>query len=100
ELINGHNAGGDAAPVEEPLALAGPPPSAPAPSVSDERLLAIKEQHPRAYEKWTEQEDAELLSLHTAGAPLPQLAMRFQRQPSAIRSRLAKLAPESDGEIV
>ena len=62
----------------------------------DERLQTIKQQHPRAYEKWTKEEDAELLSLCAAGTPLSQLVAHFQRQPSAVRSRLAKLSPESD----
>lgn len=59
-------------------------------------MQTIKQVHPRAYEKWTEEEDAELLSLHGAGTPLSKLATHFRRQPSAIRSRLAKLSPESD----
>jgi ATP-dependent DNA helicase RecQ len=99
EIINEHAGAAEVAPVGEPPPLAGLPPSASALSGGDERLLAIKEQHPRAYEKWTEQEDAELLSLHAAGTPLGQLAIRFERQPSAIRSRLAKLSPEAAGEM-
>ena len=71
-------------------------PSVPPPSANDERLAAIRQQHGRAYEKWTQADDADLLSLHAAGTPLSELATRFQRQPSAIQSRLAKLAPESD----
>jgi ATP-dependent DNA helicase RecQ len=74
------------------------PPSAPPSSAHEERLQTIKQGHPRAYEKWTQEEDAELLSLHAAGMPLSELATRFRRQPSAIRSRLAKLSPESDQE--
>jgi len=69
------------------------------PSASQERLAAIRQQHGRAYEKWTEADDTDLLSLHAAGTPLAQLAAHFQRQPSAISARLAKLSPESDGEI-
>ena len=53
-----------------------PPPSALSSSAHDERLQTIKQGHPRAYERWTEDEDTE--------------------QPSAIRSRLAKLSPGSD----
>jgi len=69
------------------------------PSASQERLAGIRQQHGRAYEKWTEADDTDLLSLHAAGTPLAQLAAHFQRQPSAISARLAKLSPESDGEI-
>ena len=53
-----------------------------------ERLTKIKQIHARAYEKWTQDEDVDLLSLFTKGMPLAQLAAHFQRQPSAIRSRL------------
>jgi hypothetical protein len=68
------------------------------PSANEERLAAIRQHHGRAYEKWTPAEDADLLSLHAAGTPLSQLATHFRRQLSAIRSRLAKLSPEPDGE--
>lgn len=54
---------------------------------------------PAAYEKWTQVEDTELLSRYAAGTPLSQLATHLQRQLAAIRSRLAKLLPESDPEI-
>ena len=94
EVISGHGmrAGEDIRPDE---AL---PPSALPSAAYEERLATIKQRHPRAYEKWTQQEDSDLLSLHAAGTPLSQLATRFQRQPAAVRSRLAKLAPESDLE--
>lgn len=71
------------------------PPPFGVPSPSDERLQAIKQQHP-AYEKWTPEEDEELLSLHAAATPLSRLAIHFQRQSSAVRSRLAKLSPGSE----
>jgi hypothetical protein len=54
----------------------------------------MKQQHPRAYEKWTQEEDAKLLSLYTRGKSLSQIAIHFERQPSAIRARLTKLSPE------
>ncbi len=56
-----------------------------------ERLAKIKKQYPRAYEKWTESEDADFLRMRTGGSSVEQLARHFERQPSAIRSRLAKL---------
>jgi ATP-dependent DNA helicase RecQ len=92
EIIRGHHPGpGEDARTDEIL-----PPSDLAAPAHDERLQAIKHDHPRAYEKWTQDEDEELLSLHSSGTPFSQLAAHFQRQPSAIRSRLAKLSPESD----
>jgi ATP-dependent DNA helicase RecQ len=99
EIINGHGGGDGAAPPDEPPLTGLAPSTAAASGGGDERLTAIKEQHPHAYEKWTEQEDADLLSLHAAGTPLAQLAVRFERQPSAIRSRLAKLSPDPNLEM-
>jgi hypothetical protein len=59
-------------------------------------MAAIRQHHGRAYKKWTQADDADLLSLHAAGTTLSELATHFRRQPSAIRSRLAKLSPESE----
>lgn len=50
-----------------------------------------KERHARAYAPWSECEDAELKSMHAAGRSRQDLAAHFQRQPSAIQSRLQKL---------
>jgi ATP-dependent DNA helicase RecQ len=93
EVIKGYDPrhGGDQRSDENPAPLAISSPS-------DERLQAIREEYPRAYEKWTPDEDEELLSLHAAGTPLSRLVTHFQRQPSAVRSRLAKLAPGSEPE--
>jgi ATP-dependent DNA helicase RecQ len=87
EIIKGYDTGSEEStrPDEAPPSFA-----------QEERSQTIKRHHPRAYEKWTHEDDAYLLSLHAAGTPLSQLATHFQRQPSAIRSRLAKLSPESD----
>ena len=49
--------------------------------------------HPRAYQAWTEREDEELKVRHASGTPVAELARYFQRQESAIRSRLSKLFP-------
>ncbi|MCK4342688.1 MAG: hypothetical protein KAY37_13305 [Phycisphaerae bacterium] len=55
------------------------------------RMAEIKKRHPRAYEKWEAEEDERLTGLIRAGEPVMAIAQRFERQPSAIRSRLAKL---------
>jgi ATP-dependent DNA helicase RecQ len=86
EVINGHDM---EARQDMPSGEMPPPLSS---AAADERLAAIKQQHLRAYEKWTQEEDSVLLSLHAAGTPPSELAAHFQRQPSAIRSRLAKLS--------
>ena len=94
EVIGGHEVRpGENVGPDEAL-----PPSALLSSTYEERLQTIKQGHPRAYEKWTQEEDTELLSLHAAGTSLSELATHFRRQPSAVRLRLAKLAPESDVE--
>ena len=61
------------------------------PSEYEERMAAIKRKYPRAYERWTQDEDTRLVAMYGEGTPLDELAARFQRQPSAIRSRLEKL---------
>jgi ATP-dependent DNA helicase RecQ len=94
EIIKAH----EMRPRENVRPDAAPPRSALPSSTHEERLQTIKQAHPRAYEKWTQEEDAELLSLHAAGTPLSKLATHFRRQPSAIRSRLGNLSPESDPE--
>ena len=55
------------------------------------RMDKIKHRHPRAYERWTE-EDARLSAMHERGRTVAEMAQQLGRQPSAIRSRLTKLA--------
>lgn len=50
-----------------------------------------KHNHPKAYAPWTSADDSELAAMHASGATKNELAVYFQRQPSAIRSRLSKL---------
>jgi hypothetical protein len=57
----------------------------------EERLAEIKDVHPKAYQPWTNEEDTRLAERFRVAAPVEQLAKEFQRQPSATRSRLAKL---------
>lgn len=56
-----------------------------------ERLIKIRAKYPKAYEKWTEKEDVAIKIHFENGATIKELSNLFQRQPSAIRSRLAKL---------
>lgn len=56
-----------------------------------DRVEAIREAHPRAYEKWPPEEDESLANLFRSGLRLDEIAQRLQRQPSAVRSRLVKL---------
>jgi hypothetical protein len=50
-----------------------------------------REQHPRAFELWTDAEDERLRHAHSTGLTRVQLSEMFERQPSAIRSRLDAL---------
>lgn len=47
--------------------------------------------YPKAYAPWYANDDAELTEMYAAGVSKNEMAEHFQRQPSAIRSRLAKL---------
>jgi len=56
----------------------------------------IRQRHPRAYEKWSAEEDERLRAQYGRGRDVSELAELFGRQPSGIRSRLIKLGLESD----
>jgi hypothetical protein len=57
----------------------------------EDRMRKIKCRYPRAYDRWDATEDEALSTLHREGRAIPLIAEELQRQPSAIRSRLAKL---------
>ena len=56
----------------------------------------IRQRHPRAYEKWSAEEDERLRAQYGQGRDVSELAELFGRQPSGIRARLIKLSLESD----
>lgn len=56
-----------------------------------DRLDEIRKVHPRAYEKWSDEEDSQLAKLFQSGMNVKQIASTLQRQSSAICSRLNKL---------
>ena len=51
----------------------------------------IRHDHPRAYEKWSAEEDSELSKLFRNGKSVKEIATALNRQEGAIRSRMAKL---------
>ena len=55
------------------------------------RVDDVREHFANAYKKWTAEEDDALRIRFTQGAEIKDLAVSFQRQKSAIRSRLSKL---------
>jgi len=52
---------------------------------------SIRTSHPKAYSKWTNDEDDLLARLHSEGKSITEIAERLQRQQGAIRSRLQKI---------
>ena len=54
-------------------------------------VTAIRQEHERAYEKWTEKEDEELSEDYHQGLTGAQMAEKHHRQIGAIHSRLTKL---------
>ena len=54
-------------------------------------IVEIGKRYPRAYEKWTEEENKDLENEFRKGRSVMKLAELFQRQPGAIRSRLNTL---------
>ncbi len=57
----------------------------------DKRLKQIKAIYPRAYEKWSRTEEAQLCKLFHEGNSVKAVSHILQRQPSAIATRLRKL---------
>ena len=55
-------------------------------------VAEIRQRHPQAYEPWTPQADSELMTGYLAGRSIDDLAVTFERQPSAIQRRLERLA--------
>ena len=60
-------------------------------AIEDERILKIRQEYRRAYEPWGKDEDQMLQDLKNRIKDAKALAMIFQRQPSAIKSRIQKL---------
>lgn len=54
-------------------------------------LSEIKKQFPRAYERWTDEEDQTLKASFSEGVDISEQSALLGRQPGAIRSRLEKL---------
>jgi hypothetical protein len=64
----------------------------------EDRLATLRATYPRAYTPWSEEDDALLEQKHRQGTTIQALSEFFQRQPGAIRSRLAKLGLTSATE--
>ena len=51
----------------------------------------IRRRHPKAYEPWSDEDEAHLIAMHAEGQRLSDMSDVPQRQPSALRSRLRRL---------
>jgi len=56
-----------------------------------ERMKRILKEHPRAYQKWTIEEEDNLLKLFEKKVIIKEIARILKRQPSGVRARLQKL---------
>ena len=54
-------------------------------------MNAVREDHPKAYARWTAQEEKELTALFRAGTTVKEIAQRMERKRGGISSRLKKL---------
>jgi hypothetical protein len=52
---------------------------------------SIREEHPKAYARWTEKEEQDLVTLFHEGVPAKEIAVRLERKRGGITSRLKKL---------
>ncbi len=59
--------------------------------MTNEYIEDVKKKYPRAYQRWTLEEESLLLEKYKNGASLIQLVEEFERQPSAISGRLFRL---------
>ena len=62
-------------------------------------VAKIREQHPRAYQPWNEEEDEHLRRMARTGVSSAEIATSLGRQRSAIESRLRKLVDWSREEL-
>jgi superfamily II DNA helicase RecQ len=56
-----------------------------------EHQLKVREKHPRAYERWSDSEDARVTELHESGVSVEGIANELERQPGAVAMRLERL---------
>ncbi len=61
-------------------------------TATPDHIAQVRQLHPRAYERWSSEEDDQLRKLVATGTSAKQIAEQLQRQPSAIASRIQKLA--------
>jgi len=65
------------------------------PRKGEKPFAKIRQTYPRAYEKWTNEDDELLVTKFYQGESIAELANYFQRKEGAIRSRLIRLEGEN-----
>lgn len=63
-------------------------------AMHERAIEAARQTHARAFEQWSDEEDARLRKARADGLTRVQLSELFERQPSAITSRLDRLGLE------
>lgn len=77
--------------TESARAIAAPSRAGMSPKWSAALLAEMRQKHPRAYERWTREEDIQVRTEFANGTNEAELAKMLRRRPSAVRSRLQKL---------
>ena len=57
----------------------------------EERVAKIQERYPRAYERWSLEEETRISALFNEGKSMREISSSVQRQPNAVKSRLERL---------
>lgn len=65
--------------------------SEPSKAGSSFSVQKVRETHPRAYERWTEDEESQMTTLFHSGVALEEIARSLDRQVGGVQSRLKKL---------
>jgi ATP-dependent DNA helicase RecQ len=78
------------APKRAPQAIGMP--STATTSYHEERVAEARKQHPRAYEKWSDEEDGRLRTLIESGRDVNAIVAELQRQPNAVIMRAQRLS--------
>ena len=61
-----------------------------------EPFAKVRQKYPKAYERWTKEDDELLVNMFHQGESIAERANHFQRKKGAIRSRLKKLVGEEE----
>lgn len=62
-------------------------------------LERIRQVHPRAYEKWTDEEDRQLVGMYRSGVAPAEIAQRLQRREFGVMARLVKVGLLDEDEV-